>query len=215
MAKQQNPEKSKKVIKSIVAEASNILEKDGLDSISLRKLATRIGATTGQIYHYFSSKEEIYQFIHSEGFQVFDKCLEPVESILNPYDKIRFIAHSYLQFAKDHVNLYSLLFSGKLKKSEPTKRMTEILSPDVLNARTRSFGRLIKAVEIGIEQKKFKCNSAFDGASFLWVSLHGIVELIREGWMNNPDGTREPIIHEFLDKVPRFLISSLGGNPDS
>ena len=53
----------------ILSESHKIFGKLGYQSVSMRTLAGQIGVTTGVLYHYFKSKEELVQAVLSMGLE--------------------------------------------------------------------------------------------------------------------------------------------------
>ena len=57
----------------ILKEAAQIIAEDGMDAFSLSILAGKVGITKATLYNYFSSKDEIFETIISEGHRTFMK----------------------------------------------------------------------------------------------------------------------------------------------
>lgn len=53
----------------IISVARDIMLQEGIEQLSIRKIASRIKQTPGIIYHYFNNKEEILDLIVEQGYQ--------------------------------------------------------------------------------------------------------------------------------------------------
>ena len=53
----------------IMRAAREIMETQGMEALSIRKIAAMIQQTPGIIYHYFSGKEELMLAVVQEGYQ--------------------------------------------------------------------------------------------------------------------------------------------------
>ncbi|MEG0469831.1 MAG: TetR/AcrR family transcriptional regulator, partial [Longicatena sp.] len=54
----------------ILSHAKNILLEEGIDQLSIRKIAARMKQTPGILYHYFENKEMILTRIVEDGYQL-------------------------------------------------------------------------------------------------------------------------------------------------
>lgn len=50
----------------IIDHALNILDEEGLEGLSMRKLAAELGVSPRSLYHYFSNKEELLQGVYTK-----------------------------------------------------------------------------------------------------------------------------------------------------
>lgn len=67
----------------ILNTAAEIMKEEGIDNISIRKIAARIEYSPAIIYHYFKDKNEIINRLMQRGYQ---KILDGLSSALNPED---------------------------------------------------------------------------------------------------------------------------------
>ncbi len=68
----------------ILSAAAEIMKEEGIDNISVRKIASRIEYSPAIIYHYFKDKDEIISHLMKKGYQ---KILDGLSSALDPKDK--------------------------------------------------------------------------------------------------------------------------------
>lgn len=97
---------------AIYKAARDILAEGGLEALSMRALAARVGTTPTAIYHYFQNKEELVQRVVVRGFREFDSRLRgaiddhPVGSL----DRLAAIGEAYLRFAIEHEQYFKITF---------------------------------------------------------------------------------------------------------
>ncbi|HEY9595958.1 MAG TPA: TetR family transcriptional regulator, partial [Spirochaetia bacterium] len=65
---------------ALLAEALRSLEKDGLESLSLRGLAHAVGVSKTAPYRHFADKRELLVEIAAEGFRMFADALESAQA---------------------------------------------------------------------------------------------------------------------------------------
>ncbi|HSA52477.1 MAG TPA: TetR/AcrR family transcriptional regulator C-terminal domain-containing protein [Yinghuangia sp.] len=65
---------------SIAAAAVDIADKDGLDSVSMRKLSGHLGVTTMALYRYVVGKEELFELMLDAAYAEYDHPVLPGET---------------------------------------------------------------------------------------------------------------------------------------
>ena len=86
---------SEEVKNSIVNKAEELFREYGVDSVSMKELASALGFTTGTIYHHFASKEELLDSIairhsrsHSLDFDKYKNATDPIAAIQDFFKEI-------------------------------------------------------------------------------------------------------------------------------
>jgi AcrR family transcriptional regulator len=82
----------------IIEAAENIIANDGIDSLSIRKIAKQIEYSPATIYHYFKDKEEILNLVMQKGYS---KILKAISSTnldhLKGKEKLIEMSKSYIK----------------------------------------------------------------------------------------------------------------------
>jgi AcrR family transcriptional regulator len=92
--------------REIVAAARELLEAEGRDALSMRRLAERLGIRAPSIYKHLPGKEALEAAVISDGFAEFAAAL----------DGERDLAGAYRAFALAHPHLYRLMTDGPLPR---------------------------------------------------------------------------------------------------
>jgi AcrR family transcriptional regulator len=97
---------------AIVESARDILAEQGMDSLSMRSVAERVGVSATAIYHYFENKDELVGRVVKQGFRQFGVYLETVanQHRRGSLERVRAIGQGYLQFALEHQAYFRVLF---------------------------------------------------------------------------------------------------------
>jgi AcrR family transcriptional regulator len=107
--------------REIVEIALELLEQDGADGLSMRRLADRIGIRAPSIYKHLADKQELEAAIISVGFEQQAEAFETaVAGVADPLDAL---ARAYRAFATRHPHLYRLMTERELHR--------ELLTPGV------------------------------------------------------------------------------------
>jgi AcrR family transcriptional regulator len=95
----------------VVAEALAVIAHDGVQALTMRRLAARLGVVPGALYHHVRNKERLHDL-------VLDNVLAEVDVHLDPSpdwtDQLKVLAHRLRQVLEDHPGV-----AGILKTRDP------------------------------------------------------------------------------------------------
>lgn len=96
----------------ILDQAVEIMFEDGIEGLSMRKLASAMGMTAANIYNYFKDKDEICLAIQRQGFELLRNLFVQVARLdIPPMEKLRRLARVYVAFGVENVSYYEVMFN--------------------------------------------------------------------------------------------------------
>lgn len=102
--------------RQIVSAAREVLEAGGLEALSMRHVADRVGIRAPSIYKHFPGKEAVEAALISIGFQEQAALFEAaLETTAEPFAAL---AEAYRSFARRHPHLYRLMYDRSLNRSD-------------------------------------------------------------------------------------------------
>src|SRR5512132_364443 len=108
----------------IVAAALALIDREGLAAFSLRGLGAFLGCEPMSIYHYFPSKAHLMDALIDDALR--GVLVEPPGA--DPIDRLRAMAHSYLQVARRHPRLFPLVAVHRLNTPTGVGVIEEVLA---------------------------------------------------------------------------------------
>jgi AcrR family transcriptional regulator len=102
--------------KEIVSVARDLLEQEGLDALSMRRLADRLGIRAPSLYKHFADKQALEAALISDGFEEVAEVFEA--ALADTDDALGAIADAYRRFAHDHPHLYRLITERPLERDK-------------------------------------------------------------------------------------------------
>lgn len=108
--------------REIVEVALELLEEEGPDGLSMRRLAERVGIRAPSIYKHLPDKRALEAAIISVGFEL---QAEAFEAALETEDQLAEIASVYRRFATAHPHLYRLMTERELDRGLLTPGVEE------------------------------------------------------------------------------------------
>lgn len=98
--------------RAIYSAARDLLAAGGLDALSMRAVAARVGTTPTAIYHYFPSKEDLVERVVLRGFQQSEahlwRAIEPLE--VGSLERLAALGEAYIRFAVEHHQYFKIIF---------------------------------------------------------------------------------------------------------
>ena len=165
---------------TLLAEALHDLETEGLEGVSLRRLAESAGVSKTAPYRHFADKRELLVAIAADGFRLLAEKLEsaPQEENGDTLEGIRSLFRAYMGFARERPALYKLMISrlGYELHSEACRLNSE-----------RALGCLVRAVQAAQAAGWRSDKEGMALVLSLWASVHGWATLIIDGLL--PPGT--------------------------
>jgi len=100
--------------REILGTARMLLEEEGGEGLSMRRLAERLGIRAPSIYKHFPSKEALEAALISQGFEEQGAAFEA--AFESPGEPIVAIIEIYRAFAHRHPHLYRLMYDSSLNR---------------------------------------------------------------------------------------------------
>ncbi len=158
----------------ILDSARSLLLTEGLQGISINKIAHTAELGVGTLYFYFNSKEEIFAALQEEGLErLYAEVKRAIEKEEHPADRLTAIARIYVAFSRDQKTYFDII---NYFLSSPESFLTPHLKEQVDTYGTRIIDLLTETVEAGMDMKVFKAVNARQFAIMLWGTLHGLIQ---------------------------------------
>ena len=102
---------------TLLTAATEMIAENGIESLSLRKLADKVGVSRTAAYHYFQDKNDLLCAIAANGFRRWQASLNELKSNLLPErDKFEQYILGYIAFATNNPEEYELMFGRTIWK---------------------------------------------------------------------------------------------------
>jgi len=164
--------KNKLIRDTILETAKKIIEAEGLDSLSIRKLAAQVGYSPANIYQYYNSKAEIIEAVVQQGYQQIINSLQTERSNFDSAEaEIRYKFNQYIESALQNKDYYKAVM---LSDEEKLLEHTSILKPEI-SQNSSAFKLLQELIERGQRQGEFVKGNAETKAKMLWTATFGLI----------------------------------------
>ncbi len=170
MEKTIKDKKNEYIKEEIFNTAKEIVSKQGIENLSIRKIAKNIGYSPGNIYQYYQNKEAIVEDILKEGYikLIESISIEP-EKNLNMLDLIKFKFENYAKAALDIPEIYREIM---INSSDNILKYTGIFKN---KKKQKRIQQLELYLDKAVENKEIKDINTQEVSLILWSSIVGII----------------------------------------
>lgn len=187
----------------MLIEAKKIILKEGIEALSIRKLAEAIHQTPGIIYHYFKNKDELLLEIVKEGYQEIVKQIIKNEQVeCSADEQLRNTLKDYMRGMLQQPELYQIMMQSR---HPMVLAQTQILKPGIAKERS-SIGKLCTCIERGVHEQVFTCEHIELRAQSIWCSVYGCINRCIE------EQIEEEQKENLMDEIIEMILSSLRKN---
>ncbi len=190
--------KVKDLREACIQEALAVVEASGVEELSLREVARRIGVSHQAPYKHFPSRDHILAEIISRAYKAFADYLEERPQTGDPDTDLGAMGEAYIQYANKHPLQYRLMFSTPLP--DPVNH------PNMMKHARHTFSLLQTAIKKLHDSKKGPGSyqrTNFD-ALFIWFALHGLCSLMPSKVMKTLDLPKDVLPEAHFQTFLRF-----------
>jgi AcrR family transcriptional regulator len=154
---------------AILEAARDLILEGGVEALSMRAVAERVGITATAIYHHFENKQALVDRVVRRAFERFGTYLEQAAA-QHPggsVERVRALGEAYLTFALEHEAYFRVIFSIDVKNP----RELEDLPGGA------GYGLLRQSVADAMEAGVMRPDDPDLVAHYLWSVVHGVLTL--------------------------------------
>jgi AcrR family transcriptional regulator len=104
--KQQQDELRAKILDA----ARELFVAHGVEAVSMRKVAEKIGYTATTLYNHFEDKDALLRALCEADFGALDESFARIGRISNPIERLRKLGQAYIEFALRYPSHYRFMF---------------------------------------------------------------------------------------------------------
>lgn len=164
----------------LVAAAREVLERDGLEGLTLRAVAREAGVSHGAPLRHFPGVATLLAALAAQGFeQLYESVDAAVADVADPRHRLAAGGRGYIRFALAHPGVFSLMFRNEL---------IDTSYPALGEKGSRAFLQLVDLVQ-GAQADGFAPGEQpRHAAVVVWSLVHGIATLWLHGGVASVDG---------------------------
>lgn len=187
------------LVRAAMAQAKN----GGIESITMRAVATRAGVTPAAAYHHFASKEHLLAACAEQAFTgLLDRMLAaPIPPRATAIERFEAIGRAYITYALDHPAHYRIMFGAHVRV------ISEVLPAESAGRRARA---LLQQAAADVAHELGGALTADQVVQIGWSTTVGVVSLVLERELA-PEMS-PAAVHAMIDTVMTSMRMGLRGH---
>jgi AcrR family transcriptional regulator len=193
-ARLQNTENLRKLV---VDAAATLLQEEGPEAVTVRKVAQKMDCSTKIIYSLFVNKEGLAQQLYLDGCRLLANELGGTPQAADPAQHLLNIGETYWQFGQRYSSYYKLMFGGAFADFKPDE--------ESMHGTVTAMRQLLTVINNAQEQGLLP--GQYDTVSVVrifWASLHGVIHLYMGGHLGDVQSA-----HAVYRQTLSLIVSSL------
>jgi AcrR family transcriptional regulator len=190
--------------RAVLDAAPAILAELGVDGLTLREAARRVGVNHRAVYRHFEDKRAVLAAVAEEGYQALShEMRQAIErsGATTPADRLVALCEGFVRFARREAARYQVMFGPRLNEDDrfPT-----------LEAAIRATLRIVSA-ELKLAGPDTPSVARRDAGIALWSAVHGFASLHLSGRVPLSDRHVTRYVDTVMRPVVLGVIDALRG----
>lgn len=175
------------------------MEDDGIEKLSLREVARRLGVSHQAPYKHFASRDHIIAEMAARAFAGFAAHLDGRAQAVSPREDLGAMGRAYVEYALAHPLNYRLMFGTPLPDADE--------HPEMMRLARHAYALLEEALQRvhASEGREVPRDLVEKDALFVWSVMHGLVGILRSSVAPTLG-----ISPELIAAVPEHVLSRIG-----
>jgi AcrR family transcriptional regulator len=134
------PTPARTSIEAIVAAGRRAVANDGLEGLTMQRVARDVGVRAPSLYKHVRNRAELVRLVIEDVLRDLGAALEAAATSRQPRKDLGALARAFRRFAQQNPNAYGLLFSRVPQEFAPDRRLLEEASAPMLRTATALAG---------------------------------------------------------------------------
>ena len=160
---------------ALLAVAAEILGAEGVNGVTVRRVAEAAGTTTRAVYTLFGDKNGLLRALFRQMAEVMRRHHEAVPDMDDPFEEIQQLAAAYRTAAREQPHLYDYYYRCMAPDG--------VLTDDDVALALRSFDRVLRTLRRIAAGGSFADRDVESTGLQLWALVHGLASLELRGFL--------------------------------
>jgi AcrR family transcriptional regulator len=170
---------------AIMDAARELFIHQGVEAVTMRAVAQRVGYSATSLYLYFSDKEQLLRAVVDADVIKLAQSLKATLDISDPLQRFLQFGQHYVQFALTNPNHYRMMFMTPHPPCDPALSSIELDNPEQ-DAYAQLTGVVTSAWHAGVFKPSLTDPVLI--AQTVWAAMHGLcalqINLADDAWIN-------------------------------
>jgi AcrR family transcriptional regulator len=169
--------RARPTVERIAAAARRLLDEEGIDAVTMRRVAEAVGITPMAIYRHFPDRAGLLNAVAGQGFEELAARLAAMRFSGSIEERLTKMGKTYLDHALENPRLFELMF---LKPREGAR----LYPRDFKAGRSPTANLMVEVMKEGMENGYFRADDPWEIVFEIGALSHGLIMLYLGGRMN-------------------------------
>ncbi|HEX8253404.1 MAG TPA: TetR/AcrR family transcriptional regulator [Thermoanaerobaculia bacterium] len=177
MGPRERREREREEIRTLILDAAReLFVSEGVESVTMRRIADKIEYSPTAIYFHFKDKEALLAELCDCDFRAFAQRFNVIAQIADPVERLRAAGAAYVDFGLENPSHYRLMF---MTPKAITAKTTEVSTIDKGNPEEDAYAFLQGIVAELMAKGRFRdeLTDVELAVQVIWSAVHGVVSL--------------------------------------
>jgi len=156
--------------------ARRLLDREGSDAVTMRRVAEAVGITAMAVYRHYPNHAGLLNVLANEGFAELASRLEEAPLKGGTEEKLEKLMHIFVDYGLEHPRLFELMF---LKPREGARQYPQ----DFRAGRSPTAGPTVRVLKEGMDSGHLREDDVWEIAFEMGALLQGLIMLYVGGRM--------------------------------
>lgn len=179
---------------AVVAATRDLIIQEGLNAVSLRRVAATLGVTAPALYAYVADKRDLLRGVAEFEFEVLIQRFATIDEP-DPVERMRKLSRAYIDHAVENPELFKTMFLFP-----PGLSLAPATGETELPIATSTFDLALAATREAIDSGQLKPIDPLVAGLAMWTATHGAATVLLLGF-DFDDAGRELLITNVIDTM--------------
>jgi len=156
-------------LRELIIDATTVIvEQEGLEGLSAREIAKRVGYSPGTLYNVFENLDDLLLIIEARLLDELATRLADTDRSGSPTERLRRLVGNYFAFTQERPKLWNLLNEHRMPAGRAVPDWYQEKLDRLLSALDEALAPLLTGSDPGTRRRH---------ARTLWASVHGMTSL--------------------------------------
>jgi AcrR family transcriptional regulator len=180
----------------IIDATTAIVQQNGLEGLSAREIAKRVGYSPGTLYNVFENLDDLLLIIEARLLDELADRLSNADSSGSPTDRLRLLVGTYFTFTQERPKLWNLLNEHRMPAGRSVPDWYQEKLDKLLTKLDEALVPLLKGSDAATRRRH---------ARTIWASVHGMTSLSTADKLSHVTG------HSGRSLVDDLVLNYLAG----
>lgn len=187
--------------RALIEETAKLASREGVESVSLRRVAAAARVSPAAPYHHFKNKSDLLAAVAEEGFKRLHAAMTRAAGAgaaeAGVEGRLRRLGRAYVRFAVRFPHFFRVMFRPEIARAA---------EPDPDSWGQRAYFQLIRTIQEVMGEEGAPSEAVMKEAVYAWSVVHGLASL----WVDGALSIEDPYAGWGIEAMAKYVTDRAG-----